>query len=446
MALIKCEECGREISDRAAACPGCGAPVSSAKSRQKPAEEAPKTAEVYYVLVSEKEQGPYTIEQLAGLLHREEINSDTYYCQPGMEQWARMADMMDLLSLLNFRKERGSSAPQESPAGLITHLHRNEPESEHASLYRFATRTILAGLVQYAAPFHVLSEKVLKNTGEDFRTGGINSLQERGAECHCRGEFDGFLSNFFAFSAAFVEIVSGRLAETVRRRTNRPDIRMQTTASLATAIRKESFQEMESALRSYAEHAVSLGIALASTSTLEHSIAGAFVGGGLEFMLTDGEHSAVGAVAGAIFGGMAAATKKQELKQLAWDGAIDGVRRATIHVGSIPAKLMDQYVSYVFGQEADFELRDQESDYAQRIALDIANTCGELFNHAVSLLSRLGGLERLTVGGCDVFELASLPRKKREQASQIAGLLGNMGSWHGHLVELQSNCAAGIAS
>jgi uncharacterized OB-fold protein len=28
MALIKCSECGHEISDKAEACPGCGAPVS----------------------------------------------------------------------------------------------------------------------------------------------------------------------------------------------------------------------------------------------------------------------------------------------------------------------------------------------------------------------------------------------------------------------------------
>lgn len=28
MALIKCSECSREISDKAEACPGCGAPVS----------------------------------------------------------------------------------------------------------------------------------------------------------------------------------------------------------------------------------------------------------------------------------------------------------------------------------------------------------------------------------------------------------------------------------
>ncbi|QEX23369.1 hypothetical protein FRZ61_33070 [Hypericibacter adhaerens] len=29
MALIKCIECSREISDKAASCPGCGAPVSA---------------------------------------------------------------------------------------------------------------------------------------------------------------------------------------------------------------------------------------------------------------------------------------------------------------------------------------------------------------------------------------------------------------------------------
>lgn len=30
MALIKCTECGRDISDRASNCPGCGAPTGSA--------------------------------------------------------------------------------------------------------------------------------------------------------------------------------------------------------------------------------------------------------------------------------------------------------------------------------------------------------------------------------------------------------------------------------
>lgn len=32
MALIKCSECGKDVSDRAAACPACGNPVESGKN------------------------------------------------------------------------------------------------------------------------------------------------------------------------------------------------------------------------------------------------------------------------------------------------------------------------------------------------------------------------------------------------------------------------------
>ena len=31
MALIKCEDCGKEVSDKAASCPNCGAPIASKK-------------------------------------------------------------------------------------------------------------------------------------------------------------------------------------------------------------------------------------------------------------------------------------------------------------------------------------------------------------------------------------------------------------------------------
>ena len=41
MALIKCDECGREISDRAAACPNCGAPMSGPQQHPPPGIEAP---------------------------------------------------------------------------------------------------------------------------------------------------------------------------------------------------------------------------------------------------------------------------------------------------------------------------------------------------------------------------------------------------------------------
>lgn len=31
MSLTKCNECGKEVSDRATSCPGCGAPISNTK-------------------------------------------------------------------------------------------------------------------------------------------------------------------------------------------------------------------------------------------------------------------------------------------------------------------------------------------------------------------------------------------------------------------------------
>lgn len=38
MALVTCEDCGRDVSDRAPACPNCGAPVASAYDKDAPSE------------------------------------------------------------------------------------------------------------------------------------------------------------------------------------------------------------------------------------------------------------------------------------------------------------------------------------------------------------------------------------------------------------------------
>src|SRR6266516_8081167 len=35
MALIKCSECGKDVSDKATACPNCGAPPSSGRAGQR---------------------------------------------------------------------------------------------------------------------------------------------------------------------------------------------------------------------------------------------------------------------------------------------------------------------------------------------------------------------------------------------------------------------------
>ena len=41
MALIKCEECGREVSEKAATCPGCGASIAK-PAHTRPRQEPPK--------------------------------------------------------------------------------------------------------------------------------------------------------------------------------------------------------------------------------------------------------------------------------------------------------------------------------------------------------------------------------------------------------------------
>ena len=39
MALIKCPECGKEISDKAASCPNCGFPITQGNVTQEPPQK-----------------------------------------------------------------------------------------------------------------------------------------------------------------------------------------------------------------------------------------------------------------------------------------------------------------------------------------------------------------------------------------------------------------------
>lgn len=47
MALIKCPECGKEVSDKASACPNCGCPISNSSSSVR--SSAPTTAQIRVV-------------------------------------------------------------------------------------------------------------------------------------------------------------------------------------------------------------------------------------------------------------------------------------------------------------------------------------------------------------------------------------------------------------
>jgi len=57
MALIKCGECGKEVSDKAVSCPGCGAPIAGPSARENPPgdrEEVLKEIGVQEVIVRDR--------------------------------------------------------------------------------------------------------------------------------------------------------------------------------------------------------------------------------------------------------------------------------------------------------------------------------------------------------------------------------------------------------
>ena len=59
MALIKCPECKKEISDKAASCPNCGCPIADDTSNQTPEKK---------VQTIEKTSKKYKGQQLASII------------------------------------------------------------------------------------------------------------------------------------------------------------------------------------------------------------------------------------------------------------------------------------------------------------------------------------------------------------------------------------------
>lgn len=315
--------------------------------------------------------------------------------------------------------------PEQLPAG----------QENQIDLYRFGTDTIIGSTIQFAAPFRMLSQRILDHTKGNLRDYPGSA---------CQADMNLFLSKFFVFSAGFMQIVSERFAETIRRNTFRSDIRGQTTTSLAKSIRTESFGDVELALKNFITIAEGLGIALENTSTLRNSIGGAFVGGGLEFLLTDAEDSSVGTIAGAIIGGALAEAQKADLRTAMWRSAIQGVKTITNLIGITPVKLMDQYVSLVFGEKTDFERRDKEIEYGNRITSELSSSCLTMFDLTTGLLSQLETLGSLKFSGVSIFKVLSLPEKRREQETIIKEELGKLMVWHKYIEELQASCSAGI--
>ena len=61
MALIKCPDCGRDVSDQATACPNCGHPIAGADFLRTPADPAPVQAQPAAEPAPEAEKPPLRI-------------------------------------------------------------------------------------------------------------------------------------------------------------------------------------------------------------------------------------------------------------------------------------------------------------------------------------------------------------------------------------------------
>ena len=64
MALINCPECGKQVSDAAAACPGCAYPLSQATQQQPKPKQAPKET----VVTTQRTSKKWKLMQLIGAL------------------------------------------------------------------------------------------------------------------------------------------------------------------------------------------------------------------------------------------------------------------------------------------------------------------------------------------------------------------------------------------
>lgn len=298
--------------------------------------------------------------------------------------------------LLAEAQQLGAAANESKPLETDGSQSEQLPTryEEQIDLYRFGIDTIIGNTIQFAAPFQMLSKRLLDETV-------YNGNLEKYSADSCKADVDVFLSKFSIFAGGFVRIVSERFAETIRKNTLLPEIRGKTTVSLAKQIREESFGDIDAALNHYALISAKLGIRLANTSTATTAVSGALVGGGLDFFLTNGGDSLLGTVAGALIEGSAAQSNKNNLRFAMYRSINDSVRTITTLISATPAKLMDQYVCYMFGTHADFEKRDKEIAYGNQVTSEITGACMKIFALITDVRQKLDQQRQLKKGGQD---------------------------------------------
>ena len=240
------------------------------------------------------------------------------------------------------------------------------------NLYINGMDSILSGSNYFSSPFIDFGNKCLPEIKAicDTDPDSIDYVKSL--------DLNEFLSSFFTCTNLFIETISQLFAEIIRRKTTREDVRSKTSDALTKEIRDESFNKIDEILNKYTSVMNELGIELANTDTLKSSVNGAINGGVLNFAATGKARG--GAVAGALIGAVAAEMEKAALRKKLINSAAEGISEFTKVLPILSGKLMDQYSTYIFGPDIDFEKRDEEIKRGNEILNNISTNTLNILN------------------------------------------------------------------
>ena len=271
--------------------------------------------------------------------------------------------------------------------------------------------TILASAVSFSFPFIDSATTLSLYTKQLIEAKPPKILDINFSKC----DLGTFLANFYTYTIVFIEAISLYFAETIRRSSTRSDMRVKTTDSLAEMIRTESFRNTDDILVTYVVTMGQLGIQLETTSTVRSAIEGGIVGG----LLDGGRSNTLGTFAGAVIGAAFAHIEKQRIRQDLITTAIDGIYQFVDSLPPLSQKLMDQYASYIYGENIDFDQRDQQILRFTPILKNIASYCKSITQHMIALNDAVPVCEMYAVqkiGPLQLVSLSSEGKKKYQHA------------------------------
>ncbi len=245
------------------------------------------------------------------------------------------------------------------------------------NLYQMGMDIIISSSLLYSAPFMMAGKKIYDQfvslesvSGDNFSLNYLDNTQ-----------LDIFLSNFYKYSNAFIERITQYFADIIRKNTFRYDIKEKTSESISDSIRNESFKKFDEVFSKYSATMEELGVQIASISTIKSAVQGTLVGGGLQLMGTKGKSSGAGMVAGALIGAINAETEKALLRDRLLKTAFDGIIETLDILPSCNEKLMDQFSSYIYGSNIDFNERDKQINRGKEILSDIKYHCSLILDN-----------------------------------------------------------------